>query len=95
MEISNQMIDYIAALAKLQLTSERADGLKKDLEEILDYIEVLKELDLTDEEPLSHAFDDVNCFREDIVHPSMDRDLLLANAPQQKDGCFQVPKTVE
>ncbi len=95
MEISNEMIDYIAALARLDLTEERAKGLKKDLEEILNYIEILKELDLTNEEPLSHAFDDVNCFREDTVHPSMDRALLLSNAPQQKDGCFQVSKTVE
>ena len=95
MEITDQMIEYIAALAKLQLNETRAEGLKKDLGEILNYMEVLKELDLSGEEPMSHAFGDVNAFREDEARPSMDRGALLANAPRQKDGCFQVPKTVE
>lgn len=95
MEITNEMIDYIAALAKLKLPGDREQELKRDLQGILNHIEILKELDLSNEEPLSHAFSNTNCFREDIVLPSMDREELLANAPRQKDGCFQVPKTVE
>lgn len=95
MEISNEMIDYIAGLAKLKLPAERSHKLKEDLEGILGYIEILKELDTSNELPLSHAFPDTNCFREDVVLPSMERDLLLSNAPRKKDGCFQVPKTVE
>ena len=31
----------------------------------------------------------------DGVKPSMARELILQNAPKQKDGCFLVPKTVE
>lgn len=95
MEITDEMIDYISVLARLKLPEQRAHELKKDLEGIISYIEILNELDTTNEEPLSHAFKDVNCFREDIIIPSMDRELLLSNAPQKKDGCFQVPKTVE
>ena len=95
MEISDEMIKCIATLARLNLPEQRACELKKDLEKILDYVEILKELDLSGEEPLSHAFSNVNCFREDIVHQPMERELLLSNAPQTKDGCFRVPKTVE
>ena len=43
----------------------------------------------------SHAFPVVNVFREDEVRESMDRELILQNAPAKKDGCFLVPKTVE
>ncbi len=95
MEISNEMIGYIAALAKLKLSGQREQELRRDLEGILNHIEILKELDLRAEEPMSHAFANTNFFREDIVHPSMNRDELLSNAPRQKDGCFQVPKTVD
>ena len=95
MEISDEMIDYISVLARLKLPKQRSQELKKDLEGILNYIEILKELDTTGEEPMSHAFDNTNCFREDIVKPSMDRELLLSNAPRDKEGCFLVPKTVE
>ncbi|MHB1485526.1 MAG: Asp-tRNA(Asn)/Glu-tRNA(Gln) amidotransferase subunit GatC [Saccharofermentanales bacterium] len=95
MEISNEMIDYISALAKLKLPKERAHDLQKDLESIIGYMEILKELDTENDEPLSHAFSNTNCFRDDVVFPSMDRDLLLENAPDKKDGCFKVPKTVD
>lgn len=95
MEISNEMIEYISVLAKLKLPKDRAHDLKKDLESIIGYMEILKELDTKNDEPLSHAFNNTNCFREDIVLPSMDRDLLLENAPEIKDGCYKVPKTVD
>ena len=39
-------------------------------------------------EPMSHAFPVVNVFREDEVKPSMERELILKNAPDVKDGCF-------
>ena len=41
---------------------------------------------------MSHAFPVVNVFREDEVKPSMERELILKNAPKQKEGCFLVPK---
>jgi len=36
-----------------------------------------------------------NVFREDVVKPSLDRELALSNAPQQEDGYFRVPKILE
>ena len=44
--------------------------------------------------PLTIEFHD-SVFREDEAKPSMARELILQNAPKQKDGCFLVPKTVE
>lgn len=95
MEITDKMIDYIAALAKMEISGEKAENLKIDLEKMINYMEILKELDLTDENPLSHPFDNTDCTRADCTFPSMDRDTLLANAPVKKDGYFVVPKTVE
>ena len=46
-------------------------------------------------EPKSHVIPLVNVFREHEVKPSMARELILQNAPKQKDDCFLVPKTVE
>ncbi|PKM52991.1 MAG: Asp-tRNA(Asn)/Glu-tRNA(Gln) amidotransferase GatCAB subunit C, partial [Firmicutes bacterium HGW-Firmicutes-5] len=36
-----------------------------------------------------------NVFRDDVARPSMDREKLLRNAPNQENGCFSVPKVVE
>ena len=69
--------------------------LKEDLTKILDYIDTLNQLDTDNVEPMSHPFPYTNNFREDEAKASEDRELILKNAPQQKDGCFKVPTTVE
>ena len=95
MQITEQTIEYVSALAKLSLSEEEKERAKKDLGDILGYMETMNELDTEGIEPMSHAFPIKNVFREDIVKNEDDRESLLANAPQQKDGCFVVPKTVE
>jgi aspartyl-tRNA(Asn)/glutamyl-tRNA(Gln) amidotransferase subunit C len=46
-------------------------------------------------EAMSHAFPVKNVFREDVVMPSTDREIITSNAPNSKDGCFVVPRTFE
>ena len=60
-----------------------------------DYIDKLNELDTSGVEPMSHVFPVHNVFREDVVVNGDIRETILANAPQEKDGSFVVPKTVE
>lgn len=95
MLVDDKTIDYVAALAKLDLSQAERESAKKDLGNILEYMEVMNELDTENMEPMSHAFPLTNVFREDVVTNGSDRENLLANAPEQKDGCFIVPKTVE
>lgn len=93
--ISSDTIDYVAVLAKLELSGEEKEAAKKDMGKMLDYIDKMNELDTTGVEPLSHLFQVDNVFREDVVTGGDDRDRILKNAPEQKDGAFKVPKTVE
>jgi aspartyl-tRNA(Asn)/glutamyl-tRNA(Gln) amidotransferase subunit C len=44
---------------------------------------------------MTHIYPIKNVFRKDEVVASYDRESLLENAPEQKDGCYKVPKTVE
>ena len=66
---------------------------KKDMESMLDYIDKLNELDTEGVEPLSHVFPVHNVFREDEVTNGDDRENMLKNAPQKKEGTYMVPKT--
>lgn len=93
--ISDEIIDYVAILAKLDLSAEEKEAAKKDMGSMLDYIDQLNELDTTGAEPMSHVFPVHNVFREDVVTNGDDRDHILKNAPECKDGAFKVPKTVE
>ena len=93
--ISSDTINYVAILAKLELSGEEKEAAKKDMDRMLDYIDKMNELDTTGVEPLSHLFQVDNVFREDVVTGGDDRDRILKNAPEQKDGAFKVPKTVD
>lgn len=93
--IDDNLIKYLEELSRLRLTHEEEERAKDELTKILGYIDMLNELDTTDVEAMSHPFSYTNNFREDECKASTDRELILKNAPQQKDGCFKVPTTVE
>ena len=91
--ISGETIEYVGILAKLELSDEEKEQAKKDMANMLDYIDTLNELDTSGVEPMSHVFPVNNVFREDVVTNGDDRDEILANAPEAKEGAFVVPKT--
>lgn len=93
--ISDETIEYVGILAKLELSSEEKEQAKKDMGRMLDYIDKLNELDIAGVEPMSHVFPVNNVFREDVVTNGDDRENMLKNAPEQKDGTYVVPITVE
>ena len=93
--ISDETIEYVGILAKLELPPEEKEEAKTDMGRMLDYIDKLNELDTQGVEPMSHVFPVNNVFREDVVTGVDQRDRILSNAPRQKDGAFKVPKTVE
>ena len=93
--ISDETIEYVGILAKLELSDEEKEQAKTDMGRMLDYIDKLGELDTSDVEPMSHVFPVQNVFREDVVTNGDEREQLLSNAPQEKDGMFVVPKTFD
>ena len=93
--ISDETMEYVGILAKLELSEEEKTQAKKDMETMLDYIDKLNELDTTGVEPMSHVFPVNNVFREDVVVNGDEHEKILANAPEEKDQSFKVPRTVE
>ena len=66
-KISDETIEYVGILAKLELSEKEKEEAKADMEKMLDYIDVLNELDTDGIEPMSHVFPVNNVFREDVV----------------------------
>lgn len=93
--ISDETIEYVGILAKLELSGEEKEAAKKDMGSMLDYIDKLNELDTSDVEPMSHVFPVENVFREDVVTNGDNSGDMLKNAPEQKNNSYQVPMTVE
>lgn len=93
-KISEETIEYIGILAKLELSEEEKEQARKDMQKMLDYVEQLKELDTSEIEPMTHLFLTDNVFREDEVTKKDGSKELMANAPKVKDGQLLVPKTI-
>lgn len=93
--ISDETIEYVGILAKLELSDEEKQQAKKDMGSMLDYIDKLAELDTTGIEPMSHVFPVQNVFREDVVTNGDESGKTLRNAPGEKDNMFMVPKTFD
>ena len=94
MKITRDEVLYVARLARLEVEEAATDKLAGQIGSILDYVDQLKQVDTAGVAPTSHALALTNAFREDAVRPHIDRDLALANAPAQEEGCFLVPKIV-
>ncbi len=92
--ISDETIEYVGILAKLELSGEEKEQAKKDMGRMLDYIDQLNELDTEGVEPMSHVFPVQNVFREDIVTNGDDHEAVLENAPERREDSYVVPMTV-
>lgn len=91
--ITDETIEYVSILAKLELSDEERKQAKKDMGRMLDYIDKLNELDTSSVEPMSHVLPIKNVFREDVVTNGDGWEETLKNAPEEKGSMFIVPKT--
>ena len=80
MTITDETIDYVGILAKLELSDEEKEQAKQDMSNMLEYVSKLNELDTDSVEPMSHAFPVSNVFREDVVTNGDDRDNQIGRA---------------
>lgn len=95
MKITQKLVDHVARLARLDLSSEEEVRMQAQLGDILGYISLLDELDLADVEPTSHVIDMVNVMRDDEVRPSLPVEKSLLNAPEREGTAFKVPRIIE
>ncbi len=93
--ISEEEVLHVAALARLRLSDSDLDLYRKDLNAILAYVETLEELDTDQVEPMSHALDTRNVWRDDRPAGTRDAETLLGNAPSREGDYFKVPRILE
>src|SRR6478672_9536834 len=84
-------VAHVAQLARLELTDDELDTFTTQLAAILDHAADVEALDVADLPPTSHPYPLRNVLRVDEIRPSLDRDEVLAMAPEAEDGRFRVP----
>jgi len=88
-------VNYVANLARLELTEEESATFQRQIEDILGYINKLSELDLDGIEPTAHATPVYDRIREDAVKLGLERDAFLNIAPETINDQLKVPKVIE
>jgi aspartyl-tRNA(Asn)/glutamyl-tRNA(Gln) amidotransferase subunit C len=90
MALTTKEVEHVARLARLRLAPDEIEKMRAQLSNILEHIDMLKEVDVTDVPPTAQVTDLLNILREDETRPSLPREDVLANAPEQQDGMFRV-----
>lgn len=95
MDISNELIDKLSDLAKLEFEGNEKEQLKKDLVQITAFFEQLNQVNTDGVEPLIFMSDAVNVLRADEVNQTITHEEALSNAPAKDSDYFRVPKFIE
>jgi aspartyl-tRNA(Asn)/glutamyl-tRNA(Gln) amidotransferase subunit C len=91
MSISRAEVEKVSLLARLHLSDEELDRMTRQMGDILGYVELLSAVNTETVEPMAHALDVANVFRDDAARQSLDREAALANAPRHDGECYLVP----
>lgn len=88
-------IEYVAKLARINLTESEKSKFSKQLDSILGYVEKLEELDTKGVEPMAHPHSMTNVWQDDVVGGSLTVEEALQNAPAKRNNMIIVPKVVD
>ena len=89
--LEREQVLHVARLARLQLDEDELQTMASELSAVLEHVERIRQLDLGSVEPTSHAVDVAGVMRADEPVACLDRDVVLAAAPEPVDGGFGVP----
>lgn len=94
MSISDNKVDQIAHLARLEFSATEKQAIKGDLDRIIDFCDKLNEVNTNDVEPLIYMSDEQNVLRKDIAKQVISKEEALKNAPVADSDYFKVPKVI-
>jgi aspartyl-tRNA(Asn)/glutamyl-tRNA(Gln) amidotransferase subunit C len=104
--VSFEDVRRVAELAHLELEPDEESRMRRDLNAILDYIAQLGELETSHVAPMAQVSEvlagageaptaESSVLRDDTVRRCLDRDRVMASAPETDSVYFKVPKVIE
>jgi aspartyl-tRNA(Asn)/glutamyl-tRNA(Gln) amidotransferase subunit C len=88
-------VNYVADLARLELTEEECARFSEQLNKVIDFINQLERLETDSIEPMAHASPVYDVMRDDVNRPGFGTDTALLNAPMTSNNQFKVTRVVE
>jgi aspartyl-tRNA(Asn)/glutamyl-tRNA(Gln) amidotransferase subunit C len=95
MKITEELIDHIAHLARLEFKGEDKVSIQKDMERMIEFVDKLSEIDTANVEPLIFMSEEINRVREDVPQVTVTHEEALMNAPKKDSDYFRIPKVLD
>ncbi|MBB5337358.1 Asp-tRNA(Asn)/Glu-tRNA(Gln) amidotransferase subunit GatC [Pectinatus brassicae] len=95
MKVTKKDVENVAVLSRLTVTEDKINKYVDEFNNFLEYADVLQQVDTASVKPTAHVLPLKNVLREDVIKPSLARELALSNAPEKEDGYFKVPRIIE
>jgi aspartyl-tRNA(Asn)/glutamyl-tRNA(Gln) amidotransferase subunit C len=95
MKISEEIVDHIAHLSRLEFEGDKKKAILKDMENIISFMDKLSEVDTNNVEPLIFMNEEYNNLREDVANVTVTQDEALKNAPKKDSDYFRIPKVLD
>ena len=95
MKITDEIVDHIAHVARLEFEGEKKAAIKQDMENIISFMETLTKVDTENVEPLIFMNDEINKLREDVAEVTISQKEALLNAPKKDSDYFRIPKVLD
>jgi aspartyl-tRNA(Asn)/glutamyl-tRNA(Gln) amidotransferase subunit C len=90
--IDCDIVRHVARLARLHLSEEEEETMRRELSGILEHIEEITSLDLDDVPVTTHVVQLENVLGEDVPHEELSAEDALREAPEVAGGGFSVPR---
>jgi aspartyl-tRNA(Asn)/glutamyl-tRNA(Gln) amidotransferase subunit C len=95
LSLTAEQVDWVAHLARLELSAGERETMARQLTAVLDYVQQLQRVNTEGIEPLAHPLPVHNVFREDASQPSLPVADALANAPDRRGDFYGVPAVLD
>jgi len=95
MKITDETVDHIAHLSRLEFEGEQKEAIRADLERIITFMDKLQEVDTENVEPLVFMSSEINRLRDDVPERTLTQEQALKNAPKRDSDYFRIPKVLD
>ena len=95
MELTDEELEHIERLARVQLSGAARAKLRDQLADIIDFVRRLQDVDTSGYEPKAYVGGFKPFMRDDTVGSCLPRDEVLAQSPKSENGYFKVPPVIE
>ncbi|MBZ2175482.1 Asp-tRNA(Asn)/Glu-tRNA(Gln) amidotransferase subunit GatC [Schnuerera sp. xch1] len=93
--VSKKDVKHIAELSKLEFSDKELTYFTEEFSNIVEYVGELKGIDIDEVEPTYNISSKIQPLREDNIKPSLPREEVLKNAPEEQYGYFRLPRVMD